>query len=97
MASSNHWLLLLPPYQILLDVLTGRQSSQRVAGFAGYDGNTKAILGRVGIEGRLELRGCRSLLELNFDTSPPHGCIGNVNVVLLVPEKLLHLFVIFQN
>jgi hypothetical protein len=86
MTSSNHRLLLLRFYQILLDVLTSRKSSESIAGFARYDRNTESIFGRVGIESSLELRRCRSFLHLNLKAPFPHSCIIDVNIVLLVPE-----------
>ena len=98
MTPSNHRLLLLRFYQILLDVLTSRKSSESIAGFARYDRNTESIFGRVGIEGGLELRSRRPVLDFDLEASLPHRCVVDVDVVLLVPEQnLLHLFVIFQN
>lgn len=97
MASCNHWLLLLPPHQILLDILTSRQSSQCIASLPWYNGNTKPIFRWVGVERRLKLRCCWPRLDFNLDASPSHGCIGDVDIVLLIPENFLHLFVIFQN
>ena len=98
MAASNHGLLLLGLYQILLDVLTSRKSSESIARLAGYDGDAESIFGRVGIEGGLELRSCRPVLDFDLEASLSHRCIVDVDVVLLVPEQnLLHLFVIFQN
>ena len=98
MTSSNHWLLLLGLDQILLDVLTSRKSSQGIARLAGYDGDAVPIFGRVGIEGGFELWSSWPVLDFYLEASPPHCCIVDINIVLLVPEQnLLHLFVIFQN
>lgn len=86
MTSSNHWLLLLGPYQILLDILTSRKRGHCIACLAGYDRNTESIFGRVGIEGSFKLRSCWSILDFNLEAPLPHCCIVDVNIILLIPE-----------